>query len=118
MLGKIDTNFMKRAVLAVCAASVVFALLLGRVLVLQTRGYEKYQSKVVEQLTTRSPSVADRGDIYDSSGRLLATTKTTYRVFISPSAIATAQKALDGKKTSSISELIAKKLSDMIESYR
>ena len=115
MLGKIDTSLMRRAVLAACAASVVFALLLGRVLVLQTCGYEKYRDKVVEQLTTKSPSVADRGDIYDSSGRLLATTKTTYRVFISPSAISAAQKALDGKKTASISELIAKKLSEILD---
>lgn len=114
MLGKVDTNFMRRAALAACAIAVAFALLAGRVLVLQTYGYEKYRHKVVEQLTTKSPSVADRGEIYDSCGRLLATNKTTYRVFVSPSAIDMAQKALDNKKTASISENISDRLSPIL----
>jgi stage V sporulation protein D (sporulation-specific penicillin-binding protein) len=44
----------------------------------------------------------------------LATNKTSYRVFISPSAISAAQKALDQKATSSISERISKSLSEAL----
>ena len=80
----------------------------------QTYGYDKYREKVIDQLTTVSPSVAERGAIYDASGRLLATNKTTYRVFISPSAISSAQKQLDKKKTNSISVLISERLSEIL----
>ncbi|MBQ4091450.1 MAG: hypothetical protein IJC64_03935, partial [Clostridia bacterium] len=114
MTGKVDTGFMRRAALVTLAIAVVFAMLGGRIFVLQTYGYEKYRGKVIEQLTTRSPSVANRGEIYDSSGRLLATNKTTYRVFISPSAISSAQKALDKKVTASISEEMSTALSEIL----
>lgn len=114
MLGNVDIGFMRRALAVALAIVTVFAVLGGRILLLQTYGYEKYRDKVVEQLTTKSPSIANRGEIYDSSGRLLATNKTTYRVFISPSAISSAQKALDKKATASISENIASKLSEIL----
>jgi len=99
MSGNVDTGFMRRAALVSLAIAVIFAMLGGRIFVLQTYGYEKYRGKVIEQLTTKSPTIANRGEIYDSCGRLLATNKTTYRVFISPSAISSAQKALDKKQT-------------------
>ena len=114
MSGKVDTGFMRRAALVSLAIAVVFAMLGGRILVLQTYGYEKYRGKVIEQLTTKSPSIANRGEIYDACGRLLATNKTTYRVFVSPSAISSAQKALDKKETASISEKISRALSDIL----
>lgn len=114
MSGKVDTGFMRRAALVSLAIAVVFALLGGRILVLQTYGYEKYRGKVIEQLTTKSPSIANRGEIYDACGRLLATNKTTYRVFVSPSAISSAQKALDKKETASISEKISRELSAIL----
>lgn len=114
MSGNVDTGFMRRAALVSLVITLVFALLSGRILVLQTYGYEKYRAKVIEQLTTKSPSIANRGEIYDACGRLLASNKTTYRVFISPSAISSAQKALDQKKTASISEKISQKLSDIL----
>ncbi len=68
----------------------VFAFLLIRILIIQTVNFEKYQSKVINQMTTESPVAADRGKIYDRNGNVLATNITTYRVFISPSSIATA----------------------------
>ena len=114
MVSKVDTGFARRARAVALAIVVVFALLAGRIFVYQTYGYEKYRSKVISQLTTVSPSVAERGEIYDRSGRLLASNKTTYRVFISPSAISSAQKALDGRKTNSISQLIADRLSQIL----
>lgn len=114
MSGNVDTGFMRRAALVSLAIAVIFAMLGGRIFVLQTYGYEKYRGKVIEQLTTKSPTIANRGEIYDSCGRLLATNKTTYRVFISPSAISSAQKALDKKQTASISEKISSRLSEIL----
>lgn len=114
MIGNVDTGFVRRALAAVVGITLVFAVLVGRIFAYQTYGYEKYREKVIEQLTTTSPSVAERGEIYDASGRLLASNKTTYRVFISPSAISSAQKALDKKQTNSISRLIAERLSEIL----
>ena len=113
-MKNVDVGFMRRALFATLAIILAFSLLCFRILAYQTYGYEKYRGKVIEQLTTKSPSLAKRGMIYDSSGRLLATNKTSYRVFISPSAISAAQKALDQKATSSISERISKSLSEAL----
>ena len=115
MFTKVDTGFMRRAAIVTLAVVTAFAVLGGRILALQTYGYEKYRNKVIEQLTTRSPAIANRGEIYDSCGRLLASSKTVYRVFVSPSAISSAQKALDKKKSLSISENLSRKLSEILD---
>ncbi len=113
-MGKIDIYFMRRALTATLAITLVFTMLLVRIFAYQTYGYEKYRSKVVEQLTTESPAIAKRGEIYDSQGRTLATNITTYRVYISPSAISSAQKALDKRASTSISDKISKGLSEIL----
>jgi penicillin-binding protein 2 len=77
-----------RAKVLMVIAFCLFALLLLRILLYQTVGYGKYQQKVIEQMTTQSSVIADRGNIYDANGVLLATNVTTYRVFIAPAAIA------------------------------
>ncbi len=85
--------------------------LLFRILNLQTIKYEYYQNKVINQLTTESEVVAERGKIYDRNGVLLATNITTYRVFIAPRTIAAASD-LDGKN---YAEIIATGLSDILD---
>ena len=82
-----DTKTLKRAAILGFGISLVFVFLLLRILVLQTVEYEKYQGKVISQITTETVIEADRGAIYDANGILLASNVTTYRVFISPSAI-------------------------------
>ena len=62
----------------------IFGVLMLRIFVIQTFEFDKYQSKVIDQMTTQSPVPADRGKIYDRNGNVLATNTTTYRVFISP----------------------------------
>jgi hypothetical protein len=52
--------------------------------------------------------------LLDRNGKVLATNVTTYRVFLSPSAISRAQKTLDGRKTDSIAREIAKTLSELL----
>lgn len=65
----------------------LFAILLIRVLAIQTVDFDRYQSDVIEQWTTESVINAKRGNIYDANGTLLATNITTYRIFISPRGI-------------------------------
>ena len=65
-----------------------FFLLMGflaaRILVMQVFSYDKYQQKVLNQVTTTSHLRARRGTIYDGSGNVLAESKTEWRVFLSP----------------------------------
>ncbi len=96
----------------VCA---LFLLLLIRVLILQTVHYDRYQKKVIEQITTQAEVLADRGNIYDRNGVPLATNITTYRVFISPSSIAQEQQEKNkNNENINLAELISRELSDIL----
>ena len=82
-----DTKTLNRAAILGIIVALSFVYLLVRILLLQTVGYEKYQNKVINQLTTEAEVVAERGKIYDTNGVVLATNITTYRVFIAPRTI-------------------------------
>ena len=86
------TRSIKRSTLVGIVIFAIFAILLVRILLIQTLEFKKYQTKVIEQMTTESTIPAKRGKIYDRNGNILATNITTYRVFISPSAINKASK--------------------------
>ena len=109
--GPIKTRAIKRSTLVGILIFAVFGALLLRVLIIQTFGFDKYQSKVINQMTTESAVPANRGKIFDRNGNVLATNITTYRVFISPSAISKAEKS-DGRK---YSDAIAQGLSNLID---
>lgn len=106
-----DTKTLTRATFIGGVIIAMFVYLLIRILLLQTVGYEKYQNKVLNQITTEAEVIADRGKIYDRNGVLLATNVTTYRVFISPRAIANASED-DGLM---YDVLIATGLSDILD---
>ena len=109
--GPNKTRAIKRStLLGICIFS-LFGLLLLRILIIQTVSFDKYQSKVINQMTTESPVKANRGKIYDRNGNVLATNVTTYRVFISPSAIVSEQEEDNVNYT----DVIAKGLSELIE---
>ena len=109
--GPNKTRAIKRSTLVGIFVFVLFAVLLVRILLIQTVSFEKYQSKVINQMTTESPVKANRGKIYDRNGNILATNVTTYRVFISPSAIISAQK----EDKQNYVDTIAKGLSELID---
>ncbi len=105
----------RAAILGIVMALLFFGLLL-RIFLIQTRDFDKYQGKVISQLTTESKVNAERGNIYDANGILIATNITRYRVFISPSSIAKAQKkANEEGKNIKYDELISKNLSEILE---
>ncbi len=87
-----DTKTLKRATVLGGIIVAAFVICLLRILMLQTLNYETYRDKVLRQITTEVEVVAERGKIYDRNGVLLATNVTTYRVFISPRAIAAASE--------------------------
>ena len=107
----LKSKALKRSTILGFAVFAVFAVLLLRILIIQTFSFEKYQTKVINQITTASSVPANRGKIYDRNGNVLATNITTYRLFISPSSIASTEEE-EGKP---YSDLIAKGLSSLVE---
>ena len=106
-----DTKILKRAALIGAFVAVALLFLLLRILKYQTVDYEKYQNKVLNQITTEAEVVADRGKIYDRNGVLLATNITTYRVFIAPRIVEQMSKEQDLK----YDVLIATELADILD---
>lgn len=77
---------------------------------LQIVGYERYQNKVIEQITVGSSLAAKRGVIYDRNGIVLAESKTVFRIYISPVDIKKASK----RKNVAFDEVVAKGLSEIL----
>ncbi len=111
----ISTEAVRRSTWLGIAIFAVFAILLLRILLIQTVNFEKYQSKVLNQITTESPVPANRGKIYDRNGNVLATNITTYRVFVSPSGIKSAQDELGEKSTTNYASIVSKGLSEILD---
>lgn len=111
----VSTGAVRRSVIVGIGVLFVFALLLLRILIIQTVNFEKYQSKVINQITTESPVSASRGKIYDKNGNVLATNITTYRVFISPSSISTASDEAGEEGFRDYAKVIAKGLSELLD---
>ena len=109
--GSAKTRAIRRSTLIGIVIFAVFGVLLLRILLIQTVDFDKYQSKVIEQMTTESAVSAKRGKIYDRNGNILATNITTYRVFISPSGIKSAEEERNRK----YADGIAKGLSALLE---
>ncbi len=102
---------LKRSTIMGAIIFFLFGLLVIRILAIQTLDFEKYQSKVINQMTTESAVPANRGIIYDRNGNVLATNVTTYRLFISPSAIKTKSE----ESSVNYADGIAKGLSALVE---
>ena len=109
--GSEKTRAIRRSTLIGIVIFAVFGVLLLRILLIQTVDFDKYQSRVIEQMTTESAVPANRGKIYDRNGNILATNITTYRVFISPSGI----KSAEEEKKVKYADGIAKGLSGLLE---
>ena len=82
----------KRALVILCSFAIIACFLLFNVLRLDYFLYDYYKEKAFDQITTTSSMKAERGNIYDSNMNLLATTKTTWRVFVSTREIKTRAK--------------------------
>lgn len=111
----VHPKVLRRATALMIFAVVVFGALLLRIFLLQTLNYDHYQKKVIDQMTTESKVTAERGNIYDANGVMLATNVTTYRVFISPSSIASAKsESAQSDAPVEFDVLIAENLSNIL----
>lgn len=108
-------QIVKRSLVLLSAAVLLFVGLASRILILQTAGYGKYEQKVIDQITTESRVRAARGKIYDTNGNLLADHVTSYRIFLAPHRIAYAQsEALRNGERPDYPELISSHLSEIL----
>ena len=113
--GSISQERLKRSAIVLLGIIAVFAILLIRILWIQTVDFDRYLSKVIDQMTTQSSVSAERGKIYDRNGNVLATNITTYRVFISPSSISSNQaEASKNGENVNYAEKIARGLSEIL----
>lgn len=111
----ISRERLKRSKIVLAGIIVIFVLLALRILWIQTVDFDKYLSKVTDQITTQSPVSAERGKIYDRNGNVLATNITTYRVFISPSSINSCQReAVKSGDNVDYAQTISKGLSEIL----
>ena len=111
----INHERLKRATIVLVGILLVFSILLGRIFWIQTVDFNKYLSKVIDQITTQYSVSAERGTIYDKNGNVLATNITTYRIFISPSSILNNQnKADENGKNVNYADDISRGLSELL----
>lgn len=109
--GANSVKTQKNAAILAMVLTAVFAILAIRILVLQTFKHEEYSQKVLNQLTQEAKVSADRGEIYDRNGILLATNITTYRLLIDPAVIERTSEE-DGVD---YAEIVARGLSEIEE---
>ena len=84
----------RRAYTVLTALLIIAVLLLFNVFRLDVFLYDYYKAKAFDQITTTSTLKAERGQIYDANMNVLATTKTTWRIFVSPKQIKKASKKI------------------------
>ena len=82
----------RRAFTVLLSLAMITCLLLFNIFRLDFFLYDHYREKAFDQITTTSTLKAERGEIYDANMNLLATTKTTWRVFVSTKEIKKASK--------------------------
>ena len=100
----------KRTLIIFIVFSIFASDLIVNLFKLQYLGHDYYYNKAYEQITTSSPMKAARGNIYDSNMNLLATNATSWRIFVSPRAIKTADK----DDNANYAEPIARELSKIL----
>ena len=94
---KSDINLTKqrtsrRSYAVLISFGLIAAILLFNVFRLDYFLYSYYREKTFDQITTTSALKAERGKIYDANMNVLATTKTTWRIFVSTKEIRKASK--------------------------
>ena len=108
----------KRMIIIFTAFFLFFVLLIYNLVNLQISCHSYYKDKVYDQITTTSKLTAERGKIYDTNMKLLATTKTVWRVFISTKDIKKAEKETKTNYTDKISNGLSSILSISSDTVR
>lgn len=85
--GRPDKRVRVRAGWLCIVLSAIFIILALRIFIYQTFQHGEFSQKVLDQITQETSISADRGNIYDTNGIVIATNITTYRLFLDPAAI-------------------------------
>lgn len=88
-------NSKKRLLTLIVAAIFLFGILFLRLGYIQVIWGKELQAKAAEQWQRDLPIYAYRGDIVDTSGNLLATTKTAYTVYARPKSVTDPSRAAE-----------------------
>lgn len=96
----ISSKVAKRSIFLLMIFLILSLIILFALFKIQILEYEQYQKYVVDQLTVETNVNPLRGNIYDVNGKILATNKTVWVLYLCP-------KNIDNP------EFIAKKLSDI-----
>ena len=100
----------KRASVLLISLALIACFLLFNVFKLDYVLYDYYKQKAFDQITTTSGLKAERGNIYDANMNLLATTETSWRVFVSTKEITARSK----EDKIDYADVIAKGLADLL----
>lgn len=85
-------NLQKRMFYIMVGVFTCFVLLFARLFYVQVIMGRAYSLKAVDQWTRDLPLTAKRGDIVDINGATLATSQTTYSIYVRPNAVKDAGK--------------------------
>ena len=100
----------------ICAITFIFLFIFARMFYIQIIWGKELQEKALDQWTRNIPVIANRGDIVDRNGVVLATTKKTYTVFVRPRAVTDINGVVE--RLSSIFTLDKEKLKSKILSTK
>ena len=116
---KTETNFprldtesiaRKRRYVLISIFGIALLFLFSILFRLQILEYGVYGDKVLNQITVGSSLAAERGEILDRNGNVLATNRTVWRIYISPIDIKKATK----KKGRPYDEIVSRGLADLL----
>ena len=85
--SRVSVRGQKRILLVFAALIIVMLLLLFRTAWIQIVKGEEYSDKAIEQQTSDIPIEAKRGSIYDRNGEILASSTTSYNLWVRPAQI-------------------------------
>ena len=83
-MNKINTKMVRRGIIMLVTFTIISTLILSELFKLQILGYDTYQSEVLNQLTVETNVNPNRGIIYDRNGKILATNKTVWVLYLLP----------------------------------
>lgn len=107
---EIESRTRRRRTALLCIFALVLLFLFSILFRLQVFEHSTYENKVFHQITVGSSLPADRGEILDRNGNVLATNRTVWRIYISPVDIQKASR----KKDKNYAEIVARGLSDIL----
>ncbi len=101
-MRNLTTKMVKRSLIVIIAFVVICAVILAELFKLQILGYDDYQKEVIDQLVVETNVNPKRGTIYDRNGKILASNKTVWALYVLP-------------KNIEKPEFIAEKLSEILD---